>query len=420
MSVDQKSLRDQGQSSNRRMTPARGLFQAVLCLGVLVAGAGIAWLLLGTAEEAGRQPPAERSKRLVEIEVAERRSHQVTVTAWGQVQPSHALTLTPRVSGRVVSLADNFDAGSVLASGESLLQLDPRDYELALTRARSALTQARADLSLEQGQQAVAQREYELLGENVSDAERSLILRRPQLETAQAAVAAAEADLAEARLNLERTGITAPFEAMVLSRAVAEGAEVSTGTTLAELVGVDTWWLELTVPVNALKWVRFPGSDSKGSTVQLRYEGVWPTDVSREGRVVRLLGQLEEGGRMAQVRVAVQDPLARGSGQANQPRLLLGAYVRGEIQGAAVPDAVALQPEWVHSGNIVWLMDDNDELAMRQVTIAYRDGERVLVTDGIEDGDRIVTSQISVVTEGMPLRVQEVDTDSSRDGGGDV
>lgn len=418
MSIEPKELKN--QNTSRRLTPARGLMQALVCLIVLVLGVGIAWLFLGTADDAGRQRPAERSKRLVEVQVAERQHHTVTVTAWGQVTPSRSLTLTPRVGGRVTEVASDFEAGSVLAAGEPLLQLDARDYELSLTRARSALTQAQADLALEQGQQAVAQREYDLLGEDVSDAERALILRRPQLDTAQAAVASAEADLADARLDLQRTDIQTPFEALVLSRDVAEGAEVSTTTTLAELVGVKTWWVELSVPVNALKWLRFPGPESEGSTVTLRYESVWPSHVTRQGRVVHLLGQLEEGGRMAQVLVAVDDPLALQSGNEDQPRLLLGAYIRGEIQGHAIEDAVALQPEWIHTNNTVWLMDDNGELAMRKVHIAYRDAERVLVTEGIEDGDRIVTSQISVVSEGMPLRVQEVDTSSSVAGGSDV
>ncbi|BES70597.1 hypothetical protein RE428_16150 [Marinobacter nanhaiticus D15-8W] len=418
MSIDPKELKS--QTTSRRLTPARGLMQVLVCLIVLVLGGGIAWLFLGTADDAGRQQPAERSKRLVEVQVAERQPHTVTVTAWGQVTPSRSLNLTPRVSGRVTELARDFEAGSVLAAGEQLLQLDAQDYELSLTRARSALTQAQADLTLEQGQQAVAQREYELLGEDVSDAERALILRRPQLDTARAVVASAEADLADARLDLQRTEIQTPFEALVLSRDVAEGAEVSTSTTLAELVGVKTWWVELSVPVNALKWLSFPGQGSEGSTVTLRYESVWPSHVTRQGRVVRLLGQLEEGGRMAQVLVAVDDPLARLPGNEDQPRLLLGAYIRGEIQGRTIEGAVALQPEWIHANNTVWLMDENDGLAMRKVDIAYRDAERVLVTEGIEDGDRIVTSQISVVTEGMPLRVQEVDTSSNVAGGSDV
>lgn len=418
MSIEPKELKN--QNTTRRLTPARGLMQALFCLLVLLVGVGIAWLFLGTAEDAGRQRPVERSKRLVEVQIAEQKAHTVTVTAWGQITPSRSLILTPRVSGRITAMASSFEAGSVLNAGASLLQLDPRDYELAVTRARSTLTQAQAELALEQGQQAVAQREYELLGEDVSDAERGLILRRPQLDTAQASVASAEADLEDARLDLQRTDIKAPFEALVLSRDVAEGAEVSTSTTLAELVGVKTWWVELSVPVNALKWLQFPEEDRPGSSVTLRYESVWPSDVTRQGRIVRLLGQLEEGGRMAQVLVAVDDPLARLPGSEDQPRLLLGAYIRGEVQGRAIEDAVALRPEWVHSDNTVWLMDDNGELVMRKVSIVYRDAERVLVTGGVEDGDRIVTSQISVVTEGMPLRVQDVDTSADGEVTGDV
>lgn len=384
----------------------RAATHALLGLAVLVIGAVVAWLMFNTTEEVGQREAHERAPRLVRVEVAQPDRHQVTVTAWGETRPARTLTLRPRVAGRVAEVSPALEAGSVVARDDTLLQLDRTDYRVALDRARSALTRAEADLRLERGQQAVARREFELLDQQVSDAERALILREPQLATARADVEAAEADVADARLALERTGVTAPFDALVRSESVAVGAEVTTGTDLAELVGIDRWWVELAVPVNALEWLRFPGPDREGSTVQLRYQGVWPQDVHREGRVVRLLGDLEEEGRLARVLVAVDDPLARTDGN-DRPRLLLGSFIQAAIAGRTLERAVAVDPDWLRSGNTVWLMDADDRLVMREVAVAYRDAQRALVTSGIEAGDRIVTTQITTPAEGMPLRVEE-------------
>ncbi|MBA1149559.1 efflux RND transporter periplasmic adaptor subunit, partial [Ectothiorhodospiraceae bacterium WFHF3C12] len=372
-------------------------------------GLALAWGLLGGEEDVGRRAPPERSARLVEVVPAVPRSHTVSVTAWGEVLPARRLDLRPRVSGRVMALGDGFEPGTVVSAGTPLLRLDPQDYRLALERARSALTRAKADLALEQGRQAVARREFELLGEDVEDAERGLILRQPQLQTAQAAVTSAEADLSDARLDLERTTIEAPFDALVLARDVSPGTEVSASSTLAELVGVDTWWVELQVPAGALRWIRFPDEGGAGSPVTLSYQGVWPEGTTRAGRVLRLRGDLADQGRLARVLVAVEDPLARGDEAAGRPRLLLGAFMQAEIAGRSLDGAVAMEPQWLHAGDTVWIMNDAGELEIRPVEVAYRDTRRVLVTGGIGRGERIVTSQLSAPVAGMPLRAAPAD-----------
>ncbi len=387
-------------------TRPRAATHVLLGLAVLAIGAVVAWLTFSTTEGVGQREAPERSPRLVRVETAQPGRHQVTVTAWGETRPARTLTLRPRVAGRVSEVSPALEAGSVVTAGDTLLQLDRTDHRLALDRARTALTQAEADLELEKGQQAIARREYELLDQQVSDAERALILRKPQLATARADVEAAETDVTDARLALERTAVTGPFDALVRSDSVSVGAEVTTGTDLAELVGIDRWWVELAVPVNALEWLRFPGPDSEGSTVRLRHQGIWPQGVHREGRIVRLLGELEEEGRLARVLVAVDDPLARAQ-DSDQPRLLLGSFMQGAIEGRTLDAAVALDPDWLRSGSTVWLMGDDDRLVMRDVEVAYRDAERALVTDGLETGDRIVTTQLTTPAEGMPLRVED-------------
>lgn len=382
--------------------PLRLALQILLPLAVLALAWVFARGLMDSAPQAGRRPPPERQARLVEVIEAQRVSRPVRVEAYGEVHPAREVVLRAQVAGRVLSVHPDLVPGGRLAAGSTVARIEPRDYELALAQARGELTRAQAELALEQGQQAVAQREFELLGQQASPAERRLMLRAPQLETAQAAVAAARAKLAAAELALERTAVRAPFAAVVLERGVVEGSMVGASSDLARLAGTERWWVELAVPVAELRWIEVAGADSAGSRVRIHDAAAWGAERYREGRVVRLLGALEEQGRMARLLVEVEDPL--GVRDPSLPRLLLGAFVRAEIEGRVLDNAFPLDPAWLHDGDQVWIMTAADRLEIRPVQVAHRGGT-VLVTGGLEHGERIITTPINAAAAGMPLRV---------------
>jgi multidrug efflux pump subunit AcrA (membrane-fusion protein) len=228
------------------------------------------------------------------------------------------------------------------------------------------------------------------------------MLREPQRETARAAVAAAEAALAAAELNLERTRIKAPFNALVMERQVNTGTRVGTGASLATLVDTDAFWVELAVPAASLRWLNLPTEGEEGSKVRLYQEQIWGAGRYREGRVIRVRGDLDEKGRMARLLVAVNDPLALTDGE--RPPLLLGAFVRAEIAGRELEQVLALDRGWLRDDNTLWVMDRDDNLAIRHPPLIYSGTSEVYVRDGLQAGDRIITSELAVAVEGMPLR----------------
>jgi hypothetical protein len=118
--------------------------------------------------------------------------------------------------------------------------------------------------------------------------------------------------------------------------------------------------------------------------------------------VIRLRSDLDEKGRMARVLAAVDDPL--GLADAERPALLLGAFVRAEIQGRRLKNVLALDRNWLRDGDVVWVMDSAGKLAIRRPQIVYRGTDQVFIRDGVEAGDRIVTSNLAVAVTGMPLR----------------
>jgi hypothetical protein len=122
-------------------------------------------------------------------------------------------------------------------------------------------------------------------------------------------------------------------------------------------------------------------------------------------------GELTGEGRMAELIVEVADPLARAPENAGLPSVLIGAYLRGRIEGAPIPGAVTVERAWLRDGDTVWVMTEDRTLDIRALDIAWRGPETVLATGGIAPGERVVTTRIAVVAEGMNLRTRGEDGD---------
>jgi RND family efflux transporter MFP subunit len=323
----------------------------------------------------------------------------------GQVMPAREVTLGSRISGEVINQSEAFTPGRRVSMGAELLRIDPADYEAILLQRRSELQQAKADLAIEQGQQAVARQEFELLGEDIEAVNDALILRKPQLEQARAQVAAAEAAVKQAELNLARTRIRAPFPAQVLSREVTLGSQVSAGQSLGRLVGTGQYWIEATVPLSKLRWLAFNDDpDSAGAPVTLHHDTVWPNGQTREGKLTQLVGELDGNARMARVLITVEDPLALDQ-SAGKPPLILGAIMQVNIEGQPLEDVIRLERSLVRRNDTVWVMEDR-KLAIRDVKIAFHDQNYAYIQAGLENGDQVITNELASVVSGARLRLE--------------
>jgi len=382
----------------------RGVIRILLPMAVLAAGAAVALWLMETGPQAKPRPKA-RNATLVAVRGVLYGPQKALISGMGTVVAARSVDLKPQVSGEIIKMNGNLVPGGHFQKGTILLKIDPTDYRLAVRHLTTDVKKAESDLQLEQGNQLVAQKEYKLLGETVSDAEKALMLRRPQLKNLAATLEAAKAKLEQARVDLGRTRIKAPFNAVVHSSGVNIGTRANDGTVLATLVGTDAYWVEVSVPVRQLCWIRIPQSEGdRGARVRVYAPAAWGDGVYREGRVIRLEADLEEQGRMARLLVQVEDPLSlRPDNGGKKPPMLIGAYVRVEIEGQTVPSAAAIEREFIRNGNTVWVMDPQGNLAIRSVKIALRGADKILVTHGIAPGERLITSDLTGPVEGMPL-----------------
>lgn len=347
----------------------------------------------------------------VEVLTARARDEQTAIVAYGTVQMHQRLTVQPEIGGRVVRLNPRLVIGETLNKGATLLQIDPRDYRVAMDEQRAALAKAEFDLKVELGNQAVARREWSLLNPSageVNTLSRQLALRRPHLKEKRIALAAAKSRLRRARLNLRRTVLRAPFNALVLNESVEIGQLINPQSTVATLVGTDEFRVQVSVPIRQLEWIAFPDAGHpQGSPVQVIRERGNGEPVARQGTVVELLGDVTENGRMAQVLVSIADPLELNKPAKDRRPLLLGEYVRVEIEGPVLHDVIVLPRDAIREGARVWVKNADNQLDVRPVEVLLSRKETVLVSQGIRDGEEIITSQVPAAIPGLPLQTVE-------------
>ncbi len=376
-------------------------------LGIIAAGGFAAKTMIDSRPEPQKVERPERGV-LVETSRVERTTQRVEVEAKGTVRAAQRLVVTPQVSGRVTSVHEKLQPGGLIEKGEVLFRIQGDDYRLGVEQARTAVDQAEAQLRIERGQQNVARKEWELFKNQVgADQDPSLALREPQLKVAEVNLEAAKARLERAKLDQSRTTVRAPFNLQVESESLEIGQLVGPNSVAATVIGTDEFWVQVSVPMDRLDFIRVPGVNAQeGSEVEV-VQRIGDKQVTRKGSVVRLLGEVDPVGRMARVLVEIDDPLNLESEQGTRGLpLLVGSYVSVVFGGAREMSVVEIPRTALHEGNKVWVYDDG-ELRVRDVELAWSRDKTALVATGLETGDELVTSRIPTPLEGMKLRRAE-------------
>lgn len=372
------------------------ILKMIIGIGLIVAGLAVALIMKYTRPQAERKPmsamiPAVETAPLSTI------STSVTVSCMGTVIADREAAIQAEVSGRIRAVMPGLTEGAAVEKGDVLLTIDPEDYALAVQKAQAALESARSALRLEEGQQAVARREMDLAGPALpaDDAWRDLMLRQPQLKSAQAAVASAEASLQQALRNLERSGVTAPFAAVVQEVNAAEGDYASSGKTLVRLVASDRFFVRASIPISSLSLLPDNGRSP------CRAEIILTGGEIRHGVLYQLLPDLSAQGRMARVLVAVENPRDAGTGRP----MLLGEAVRVNLSGRPADEVCLIRREHVHDGPVIWMADPDRRLRICPVEIIQGYEDSLLVRAAFSPDWNLVVSGIPAPVEGMALNV---------------
>ena len=367
---------------------------------------------------------------MVEIKRAKKALLPVVIKATGTVVPSKEVIIKPQVTGEIVWISPACVPGKFVEKGDILFKIDSQQYKMAVENQKGIVAKATFDINLEKGRQIVAQREWQLVGsKNKHLAAEGLALRKPHLATVQASLKSAKRALSRAQLDVTRCTIRAPFKGVVTDKFSDQGQIVSAASQLLKLVSRESFWVYATVPVSQIdKLAQNPSphnslqnqknqskqnilSDKRSSgSKPINYNGVkarvievlGERTIVKEGLVLNVLPDLQQDGRLARVLIEVKDPL-----ESSHLPLLLHSYVNVEIEAKPFADSYLIPRRALREGDRLWVIDENKQLQFKKVKILWRKESEVIVREGIEENDAVITSLISSPVPGMKLRTKD-------------
>jgi len=322
------------------------------------------------------------------------------VRSEGNVQPRVETNLVAQVAGEVLWVAPSLLSGGEFSDGDTLITLDPKDYEIALARARASLARAHAELDFakeEQGRvRALYAQELTSIAQ-VQVAERAFLVARSVKDDAAAAVSRAQVDLG-------RTVLQAPFNGRVRRESVDAGQFLQKGALIATLY--DTQRLEVRLPLadaqlayldTGFANTGIASAEPIPVTLTANFGG---RQQSWAAQLKRSEGDISTASRFLYVIAEVSQ-----STNENGVRLPVGLFVNATIQGRTVDDLVSIPRTALRSGNNVMVIDENNRLQFREVQIFRLSEAHALISAGLNTGERISISALQFVVEGMPVQV---------------
>ena len=370
--------------------------KAVYPFLVLALGVGLAVLV--TLNKPG-QPVASYERKPVAVRVTRVQSgaEHLTINSQGTVQPRSESTLIPEVSGRVVWTSPALVTGGSFSEDEVLLRIDDADYLTALQRSEASLERAEVEHEFAQDE---LKRLESLHKQNLTS--------QSQLDAARRTFRVAEANLIESRAatdqaqrDLARTELRAPFDGLVRDERVDLGQFISRGENIGTIYAIDYVEVRLPMAADQLVYLGMPVYVRGELPEEMRPPVSVAADFGQvrliwEGELVRLEAEVDERSRMvygvARLRTVEKD---------QDIMIPVGLFVQAEIRGSAVDRVVRLPRSTVRDSNQVLVVDEDNRLRFRQVSILRLEHDEVLISDGLADGELVCISPLQTVVDGM-------------------
>jgi len=389
------------------MTQQKKTFIAIICILIIGGGVGTFKWLKSTrkAPEKIEQPYLGP---LVEVMEVMAQDKEIIIPATGTVNAAEEITVIPQVSGLVNTVNPNLKSGGFIEKGETLFSLDDIDYRTALKHAQAGVAKAEYELAAMRSRAEVARLEWERLKENTDKSPDPLLLFVPQLKNAEAMLESAKAQVTTANTNIKRTHIVAPFDAIVRYEKVDPGQFVSPGMVVASLASTEKVEILVQLRTEDIPHLDIPGSKETNVGSLARIELRTGEFIQHwEGRITRMLGEVNPKNRMDSVIITVSDPYGLKNNEIDKRPLSLGLFVDISLKGKTIPKVISIPRNGLRDNSTVWIMDKEGKLRIKKVEILRFDRNDALIGKGITPGDKIILTNLSGVTDGMKIRTAD-------------
>lgn len=345
---------------------------------------------------------AEPLRPDVVVKTVSRGMYTARVEGYGEAKPHFSVALTAQTTGLVLEQWEQFEPGNRVKKGDVLLTLDDSDYLKTLAEAKSDLATAELALLEEEREASQAKTEWKASG-LAGEPDSELVLHKPQLVAAKAAVAQAKAALTSAQKDVNRCRIRAPFDAVIIERLTAPGSYLQAGTEVATLYSTDM--MEISIPLAAKDWANLPVEQTlTTSSWPVRLTGV-ESGATWQGRVLRSQLHLDETSRQRKLLLALDSPFDQA-----EP-LLPGTFVLASLEGKSIANIWELPDTALSQRGEIWYVTEDNTLACFMADSVFTSGNNIYirVPQEFSDGASIVVHPLSSYLSGMVVNPVEED-----------
>lgn len=349
-------------------------------LNLLFAPLIIAIAVLGTMQLIKMRkppPPLDVTEAVPHVEILQSSTEDAVpaISTFGNVRAYQQSSVTGQVAGRIESIAPNFDPGRAVETGEELAKIEEADYQTALAERQSALTAAAQKLADEETRSRIAGEDWVASGRRLDSAP-EFTLRKPQLAAARAALESARAAVAQAELNLRRTSIRAPFDAIVQTREASPGKVVAAGAPLGTLIARDKAEVRLPLTAEQAARLELPLAFVAGATKTLPVILRDPTrpDLRWQASITRTEVAVDTKNRVLYVIAEIPAPFEKSASF-----LPVGTFVTAQLAGDSLKAVHRIPDSALIDDAYVWVADPDNLLRRQPVERLLADGGELLV-----------------------------------------
>jgi multidrug efflux system membrane fusion protein len=360
---------------------------AILPIAVLAVALSLS---VGCSRQGAQAAAPATIEPLVTVAMAKSRNVPVYLDEIGRTGAFEAVTVTPQVAGRITER--HFDDGAELKPGQLLFVIDPRPYQAQLDSAQAQLAQANAALQLANTQLKM----YDSIANTRAVSQLDIETKKNSVAVDQAQLQAAEAAVENAKLNLDYCYIHSPITGLAGARLVDIGNVVQANTTgLLLIQRIDPIYADFTITEQDLARVR-PAMSGGALEALVRIPS--DPDGGRRGQVTFLDNAVQNGTGTINLRATVQNADHRfWPGQFVNVTLVL------QTSRAVLIPYQASQIS--QQGPYVFVVRPDNTAELRPVVLGQRQGEAVVVSKGVEDGERVIVTGQLTVQPGAKVRI---------------
>lgn len=366
----------------------------LIIIGISTAIAAVLYMLGQISPDAIQ----EKDPMDVNVQILTPIDYQIKIKSTGTTTPITQTVLTSEVGGEVIYRSKKFSEGSSVISGEILAKIDDTDLQLQYKNALLQLASAEVQFAVQQAEAEIAQEAWDQVGEGIPQ---ELTTKKPQLKQAKAALEVAKAQVQSAEKKLNKTEITAPYTGRIQNINIDLGSTIIPGQPVGSMYTSNEIEVTLSVKDSDLQFLDIPmdgrklNSDQKSIVIiKSLYKGEMQ---EWAGNLERVDGVIDPMTRMIKLIANFKNNFI----EETKPILPIGLFVEAEINGKQLENIFMIPNSALTPNDELLFLNQDDALEIRKVSVLTKMKNHILVKEGMEAGERVVISKLSIATNGM-------------------